>query len=353
MASALLQQRMGAQGQNQNMDLMFRRDPRAATALIQSQMAAQEEAANRAQRGDIANQEMQYRNDSLNAQTQAGADDRKAAMDRLAAQLLGQKGLSTERMNFETTQADAARQAAIAEAAAQREFQRGQTGSQQKFQGTLADKQMKHATESESRQAMLNTMLKGMEISGLDKRSQDDMRTKMMAAYANLAESAADPNYPTAKAALDNAFAGMNAQMSGAPAPKPQEPATAEGRFAAKYPELKTSWDAALMGKDGVTKKSMADFLKSIAIEDINNNRDPLKAYLGLRYQGQSPDSELSNSWSLNPNTTAKTDVVRQAMGLEPTGNWWQDARKIGFNPLLPGADATGAAMEWLSKLVK
>lgn len=324
MASALLQQRMGAQGQNQNMDLMFRRDPRAATALIQAQMAAQEEAANRAQRSDLANQEMGYRNRSLDMQGQQAGDDRQAAMDRLLAGLAGQRGLASEQMKFQGSQADVARQAAMAEAAAQRAFQGSQQQNQQQFQGTLADKQMQHSTQSESRRAMLETMLKGMEISGLDKRSQDDMRTKMMAAYANLAESAGDPGYPAAKAELDKVFGGMNAQMTGMPAPQ-AAPAPKLAMDAVDQ-KLKSSWDAASMGKDGATKKPVTEFLKSIPAEDIKNNKAALQKYIAARYPDALPDRSYFSPWS---SAAASEDEVRDKMGAKKSGNLWNDARSL------------------------
>lgn len=323
MASALLQQRLGAMGQNQSMDLMYRRDPRAATALIQSQIAAQEEAANRAQRGDIAGQEMDYRNRSLDMQGQMAGADRQASMERLLASLAGQRGLAGEQMSHAERLQQAAQIAATQEASAQREFQRGQTDSQQKFQGTLADKQMKHSTESESRRAMLETMLKGMEISGLDKRSQDDMRTKMMAAYANLAESASDPGYPAAKAELDKVFANMNAQMSGAPAPiaatKPAEPPTAEGRFMQKYPEVAGYLKMKSLGKDGQTKRAMRDFLYDMPIEDIANNAPAIREFLKLNYQNVDPRDELVGGMFWGPSSIKKLDEIKSALGIKET----------------------------------
>lgn len=346
MASALLQQRLGAMGQNQNMDLMYRRDPRAATALIQAQIAAQEEAANRAQRGDIASQEMNYRNRSLDMQGQQAGADRQASMDRLLASLAGQRGLAGEQMSHAERLQQAAQIAARQEASAQREFQRGQTDSQQKFQGTLADKQMKHSTESESRRAMLETMLKGMEISGLDKRSQDDMRTKMMAAYANLAESAGDPDYPAAKAELDKVFANMNAQMSGAPAPQPASPQVKLAMDAVD-PRLKTAWDMASTGKDGVTKKSPLDFLKSLPEQDVANNRAALNAYVKARYGTDAlPDRSYFSPWS---SAAESEDEIRGYIGDAPAGNFWNEAMSwnpVGVRSLIRMAPSAGSLIK-------
>ena len=106
----------------------------------------------------------------------------------------------------------------------------------------------------------------------------------------------------------------MNAQMTGAPATKPQEPATAEGRFAAKYPELKASWDKASTGKE-----ALLDFMTSVTTEDIANNPDAMKQYLALRYQGQDLDGELRTGPLASRDTARNINRVRKAIGLDAT----------------------------------
>lgn len=318
-ASAMLQQRLGGMGQNQNMDLMYRRDPRAATALIAAQMQAENDRMGIQQRGELGREEMDFRNRSLDANIASGADERKAMLERMMMQLGAQRGIATDQMSHAEKLQQAAQLAQTQEAARQREFLGAQQQQDQAFRGGQSDKQMQHQTESESRRAMLETMLKGMEISGLDKRSQDDMRTRMMDAYANLAGSANDPGYPAAKSELDKVFAGMNSQMSGAPAPTPAPPPTTEGRYMQKYPEVSAYLKSKMLGKDGSTKRAMRDFLYDMPLEDISGNKDAVREFLKLNYPNVDPRDELVGGMFWGPESQRKLTAIRGALGIQET----------------------------------
>lgn len=329
LASAMLQQRLGQMGADQQMNNLYRRDPRAATALIQSQMAAQESAADRMQRGDLAAQEMDLRNRSLDAQTRAGADDRLALMERLREQLRGQRDISGDRMDFEGRMEQQRQAAAALEQERNRTLQSQLQQSQQAFQGGLADKQMQHSgglakdQAALAREQMLNDLtMKRAELLGLDKRAQDDLRGRMMAEFAGAAASTNAEDFPI----IQKRFMDMLAQGTPGAAPAAAPPRLAIDTV---DPTLRGAWDKLSTGKDGATKKSVAEFIKSIPEVDRKTHRDALRTYIQTRYpdamQNQSYGSPFSSRAAVN-------DELRAELGESPQGNLWSDLRAA--NPL-------------------
>lgn len=320
-ASAMLQQRMGGGSPlgGQDMSLMYRRDPRAAAALIQAQLAAQEAAADRAQRGDIAGQEMGYRNRALDAQMQESGMDRQASMDRLVASLAGQRGLAGERMNFDREQADAARRAAIGEAEAMRAFQRGQTQQQIAASQTEGEKGRQHQTGLAAMQAALQAASQQAEQAGLDARARMDMQGRIMGAFAEAAASQDPAAWQTVQSRIPEimrSIAPQGVAGSATPVMPTPEPKTVAGKLASKEPELTAAWTSLMGGRDDKPRKSATELLLAIPTEDIENNPKAVKQFLEANYDTSAEDALWSYGGGLP--TRKAIEARRRALGLKP-----------------------------------
>lgn len=313
MASALLQQRLGAMGQNQNMDLMYRRDPRAATALIQAQIAAQEEAANRAQRGDIASQEMNYRNRSLDMQGQQAGADRQASMDRLLASLAARRGETTDQMRHAKALQEAAQIAATQEAARQREHQTGLADKQITAQTSEGKLSRELQAKLETARMMNDLAMKQAELSGAGNRTKAELLNTFVQGQIKAASELPAEDWAQVQgryAPLMQQF-GVGPQGAATAATTAPEPKTTAGRFAAKNAELKSIWDKSSEGKD-----AMIDFLLTVPPEDIRANRDAMKDYLKVRYPGMDPNDEVWGGMFWSKDSWKKAHRARAALGL-------------------------------------
>ncbi len=296
-ASELLRQRLGAVGQNAGMSNLFRRDPRAATALIAAQMQAQESAADRAQRGDIAGQELGYRRDVLSQQGNMADLERRSAMDRVLASLAGNERLSQGRMGHEQRLAEMAQKAAELEAARGRTFMGEQQTSQQRFHAGQTDKTLSQQERLSVQQMQNELLARVMDQQSRKELSQDDLRGRILGELAQGAVSTDAPGW----AEIQRRIPQLLSQVGGAQGQMPPAPppATAEGKFAAEFPELKTAWDKASAGKEAGLKKPLTDFLLSIPTEDVETHADALKRYLPLQYGSYvNLDAELDPSWA-------------------------------------------------------
>lgn len=348
-ASAMLQQRMGGGSPlgGQNMSLMFRRDPRAATALIQAQLAAQESAADRSQRGDIAGQELGFRREALGANMQSAEAERAAAMNRMLAQIGAQTGLAKERMSFEERLNEADKIARASEAAKQRAFLGSQQASQQKFQGDLFGKQMQHQTGLAAMQAAAQMALQQIEQSGRTDQSKRDAAARIMSEFAAAAASQDPAAWATVQPRIPEIMAGIAAptgQAGYAPPPKP-EPKTAAAQFRQKSPELSAEWDAMSMEADGETKKTVWNFLSSMPIEDIENNQKELKAYIASRYGAPDLEDEIYTGSFDSPKVHKKVKAIRKALGMEPQSgiNAFMNDVMLGDRNPVPDAVKAGS----------
>lgn len=351
-ASAMLQQRMGGGSPlgGQDMSLLYRRDPRAAAALIQAQLAAQEAAADRAQRGDIAGQELGFRRESLGANMQSAEAERAAEMNRMLAQIGAQTGMAKERMSFEERLNEADKIARATEAAKQREFLGAQQQGQQKFQGGLADKQMQHQTGLAAMQAALQAASQQAEQTGLDARARMDMQGRIMGAFAEAAASQDPAAWQTVQSRIPEIMRGIAPQVSGDTKPLPK---TAAARLMAAEPELTAAWTALIGGQNNAPRKSAKEFLESIPEIDRKNNAAVLREFLSVHYPDAINDQSYFSPWS---SSAASSDDVREILGTKKQGNFWSDIRAanpagVFLDPLAgTPADRVDAAARLLSK---
>lgn len=323
MAAAELAQRMAALGQSSGgASILARRDPRAAVAFEQMKMQAAQAEADRMQRGDLASQEMAYRNRALDTQGQQATADRQAAMERLMASLAGQRGLQGERLTAEQSMADAARKAAMAEAAASREFTRGQNAENRTFQAGEGRLGREHQTGLAAMQAAIQSAQQAAEQQGLDARARMDLQGRVMSQFAEAAASQDPAAWATVQQRIPEILAGIassTGQKGYAPPPKP-EPKTAGAKMAIDEPALYAEWSGKVGGQNGAERKPAADFVMSIPESDITANKEAFKQFMESTY-GE-PIGDLLHSGGIDLFSTkrpAKINRIRSTYGLSPT----------------------------------
>ena len=255
--------RNGMNSQNRGMDLMMRRDPRAAAALIASQLNAKE-------RG-------------LDRESQAMTADREMAMraEEAAAQREFQGGLARDQMGLTRegfTRADT------------REENRA------KLENERIAKQMEVENAREGRL----TDLEKMKIAATTGASDKEIASRERIANAGRET----PQQIALKGRLDGAAVALKEKLidvdqynamvsaalaeSGAPGAAPT--ATPAGPKLIKNevnPTLRATWDAALFDENK-NKRAINDFAQAVPFADIENNKDAFQKYLSVHFPNKS-----------------------------------------------------------------
>lgn len=303
-AAADQRARMSAFGGNSDMSMMMRRYPQQAAMLMAAQMESKDRGFDREAQRELAMSELlARRQDRAEDRTFQGSmfdrkmqhesgmseAERKARFDALAATLLAQKS----------------------------EGEAGRSHAATLQQGQIAANQANTAAQLAAAE---KARLAEQEFEG-KYRSTPEQAAKLAQQKAMLEASAgiyANPDIPLGE--IPQRLGGLGIGGATAPAPKTKAQEV--------DPQLSALWTP--LAKD----KSMGDFLESMPVSDIQNNREQMLKFLEAAYAGQKPGEELTARIATD-NKRGKVNAIRGALGEKPVGGSSPlDLLISAFNPL-------------------
>jgi len=326
-AEAERQSRMGQFGGlgGNDMAVLMRRDPRAATALLASQFNAQANA----EQGQL---DRESRRELLMGEL-------FARMNENAAQRAFQGQRDDRQFAFQGSQADAARKSRFDELSAEI--------LSRKSEGQLA---RDHAI------AMQGKLLEGQRRNA---QMQIDAQRQMAgeefdrnAPYRETPAQRSQRELMLANAAAQSAVKQAEAEsLAKAKSTLPAEDyETVASRFLASSaapgsaaPALKAKWlKKAGEGKD---KLALKEFLHALPTTDISNNRDAIDAFLAEHYPRESIDDALTIPLLFG--SESNTNALRKAFGLNEQGGMNRAIRAAKLNPITGGS---AQFIDWLMR---
>jgi len=253
---------------------LMRSNPRLAVALMQSQMQAREQQA-----------------------------DRQAAGEQLASKLMAAQ--REAELNRGETRAD--REASERRFGAQLNFQGGENKLNRDQSALLAGVEQSgiNARAAEENRTRLGIADKQIEAEKAGRQTPEQRREEAITT-ALLSSFLKDDNKMTLRQRIDAIRSLSSGNMN------PNIPTLID-----KVPEvLRERWDEASQGK-GDARKSFTDVLRSIPLDDIRENKDAFEAWVKARYPGRDMEELLSSTTNVfNDEIPALHNRVRKIYGL-------------------------------------